>query len=71
MKQLEGAKIDEFKTHFRGEMLLPRDPGYDEVRQIWNAMIDRTPALIARCGSTDDVVQAVRFARQNDLVAIA
>ena len=61
MKQLEGAKIDEFKTHFRGEMLLPGDPDYDEVRQIWNAMIDRTPALIARCASPEDVVQAVKL----------
>ena len=69
MQQLEGAKIDEFKTHFRGEMLLPGDPDYDEVRQIWNAMVDRTPALIARCASPDDVVQAVRFARENNLLA--
>src|SRR4030095_627696 len=69
MKQLEGAKIDEFKTHFRGEMLLPGDPGYDEVRQIWNAMVDRTPGVIARCASPDDVVQAVRFASQNDALA--
>ena len=68
MKQLEGAKIDEFKTHFRGEILLPADAGYDEVREIWNAMIDRTPALIARCASPEDVVQAVKFARQNDLL---
>jgi FAD/FMN-containing dehydrogenase len=69
MQQLEGAKIDEFKTHFRGEMLLPGDPDYDEVRQIWNAMVDRAPALIARCASPDDVVQAVRFARENNLLA--
>ena len=44
MKQLQKAKIDEFKAHFRGDMLLPGDAGYDEVRQIWNAMIDRRPA---------------------------
>jgi FAD/FMN-containing dehydrogenase len=69
MQQLEGAKIDEFKSHFRGEALLPGDPDYDEVRQIWNAMVDRTPALIARCASPDDVVQAVKFARENNLLA--
>ena len=68
MKQLDGAKIDEFKTLFRGEMLLPADAAYDEVREIWNAMIDRTPALIARCASSDDVVPAVKFARQKDLL---
>src|SRR4029453_9777636 len=69
MQQLEGAKIDEFKSHFRGEALLPGDPDYDEVRQIWNAMVDRTPALIARCASPDDVVQAVKLARENNLLA--
>ena len=61
MKQLQKANIDEFKAHFRGDVLLPGDAGYDEVRQIWNAMIDRRPALIARCASPEDVVQAVEF----------
>jgi FAD/FMN-containing dehydrogenase len=68
MKPLERAKIDEFKAHFRGDVLLPDDPGYDEVRQIWNAMIDRKPALIARCAASEGVVQSVKFARQNDLL---
>ena len=68
MKQLERAKMDEFKADFRGDVVLPGDPAYDEVREIWNAMIDRTPALIARCASSEDVVQAVKFARQNDLL---
>ncbi len=60
--------IDEFKAHFRGNVLLPGDVGYDQVRQIWNAMIDRRPALIARCASPDDVVQAVGFARKHNLL---
>jgi FAD/FMN-containing dehydrogenase len=68
MKQLERAKIDEFKAHCRGEVLLPGDASYDEVRQIWNAMIDRCPALIARCASPEDVVQAVDFARKHSLL---
>lgn len=68
MKQLQKAEIDEFKAHVRGEVLLPGDVGYDEVRQIWNAMIDRRPALIARCASSEDVVQAVKFARKHDLL---
>jgi len=63
MKQLQKANVDELKAHFRGDLLLPGDAGYDEVRQIWNAMIDRRPALIARCASPEDVVQAVKFAR--------
>ena len=68
MQQLQKAKIDEFKTKFRGDVLLQDDADYDEVRQIWNATIDRKPALIARCAAADDVVQAVKFARNNDLL---
>ena len=68
MKQLQKANIDEFKAHFQGDVLLPGDAGYDEVRQIWNAMIDRRPALIARCASPEDVVQAVEFARKHNLL---
>ena len=66
--RLQLANIDEFKAHFRGDMLLPSDANYDEVRQIWNAMIDRRPTLIARCASSEDVVQAVPFARKHDLI---
>src|SRR5678815_3726472 len=68
MKRLERAKMDEFKADFRGDVVVSGDPAYDEVREIWNAMIDRTPALIARCASSEDVVPAVKFARQNDLL---
>ena len=68
MKALQQASIDEFKTHFRGDVLRPADTSYDETRQIWNATIDRKPALIARCTSTGDVVEAVKFARKHDLL---
>jgi FAD/FMN-containing dehydrogenase len=68
MKQLQRADIDEFKVQFRGDVILPGDAAYDEVRQIWNAMIDRRPGLIARCKSPEDVVQAVRFARKHELL---
>jgi len=68
MKPFEKAKMDEFKVQFRGDVVVPGDASYDEVREIWNAMIDRTPAMIARCASPEDVVQAVKFARQNELL---
>lgn len=68
MKQLQKAEIDEFQGNFRGDVLLPRDADYDSVREIWNAMIDRRPALIARCVSPEDVRQAVKFAREHDLL---
>jgi len=68
MTPLQQANIDEFKVHFHGNVILPDDSHYDEVRQIWNAMIDRRPALIARCTSTEDIVLAVQFARRHNLV---
>src|SRR3954466_5048088 len=56
-------------TSTLGERLLtPESRGYDEARTIWNAMIDRRPALIARCVSAAEVQQAVRFATANDLL---
>lgn len=68
MKQLDKSNLDELRTHFRGDLVVPGDNNFDEVRQIWNAMIDRKPALIARCKSPGDVVAAVRFGRQHDLL---
>ena len=68
MTQLQKSTIDGFKAQFRGDVLLPGDAGYDTVRQIWNAMIDRRPAVIARCASPEDVLQAVGFARTHHLL---
>ncbi|HKN93419.1 MAG TPA: FAD-binding oxidoreductase [Thermoleophilaceae bacterium] len=52
---------------FSGEQLRPGDAGYDEARVVWNGLFDRHPALIARCISTDDVVAAVNYGRENGL----
>lgn len=68
MSQLLEASVGEFKARFGGDTVLPGDSDYDDMRQIWNAMIDRQPALIARCTSPDDVVHAVNFARQHQLL---
>ena len=51
----------------RGPLLTPSELGYDESRSVWNAMIDRRPALIARCIGTADVIAGVNFARENGL----
>ena len=52
---------------FEGTLLRPGDPGYDHTRTVFNAMIDRSPALIARCGSAHDVAAAVNLARQHNM----
>jgi FAD/FMN-containing dehydrogenase len=52
----------------RGPVLTRDDPGYDEARSIWNALIDRRPALIVQCSGAADVVDAVNFAREQGLV---
>jgi FAD/FMN-containing dehydrogenase len=54
-------------TKLDGQVLLPGDAGYDEARTIWNGMIDRRPRMIFRAASVDDVVTAVRTARERDL----
>jgi FAD/FMN-containing dehydrogenase len=59
---------DDLAGVLRGELVLPDSPGYDEARRIWNGAIDRRPACIARCRGVADVVEAVRFARQRDLL---
>jgi FAD/FMN-containing dehydrogenase len=61
-------ELDRLAHSIRGELLPRGGPGYEEARAIWNAMITRRPALIARCRSAADVVRAVRFARDNDLL---
>ena len=65
---IDGAGFVELRGHFRGALLRPGEEGYDEARRIWNGGINRHPALIARCAGADDVVAAVRFARERDLL---
>lgn len=54
------------RNSLRGQSFCPDDPGYDQARAIPNAMIDRRPAIIARCASAADVIACVRFAREHD-----
>src|SRR5215468_693736 len=60
--------VEDLRTSVRGVVLCPGDPSYDETRTIPNAMIDRHPAIIARCAGAADVVACVRFAREHDLL---
>jgi FAD/FMN-containing dehydrogenase len=66
--QLDAEAVEGFKTQVRGAVLTPGDPGYDDAREIWNGLIDRRPALIVQCSGAADVVDAVNFARDNELV---
>ena len=59
--------INDFRNSLGGELILPGDSGYDEARQIWNAMIDRKPAMIVQVSGAGDVQTAVRFAGTNKL----
>lgn len=62
------ATPQELSSSLAGEVIEPGGPDYDEARKVFNGMIDKQPAVIARCANTDDVVAAVKFARDNDLV---
>jgi FAD/FMN-containing dehydrogenase len=55
------------KSKVKGQIVLPDDPNYNEVREIWNAMIDRKPAVIVQCAEADDVLHALSYARENGL----
>jgi len=65
---IEESVLSNFRTSLRGQLLLPNDPGYEESRKIFNAMIDRRPALIVRCAGVADVIAALKFARGHNLL---
>lgn len=65
---MDAKAVAALRERFRGALLRPLDEGYDEARRLWNGDIDRYPALIARCAGAGDVVEAVRFAREHDLL---
>ena len=58
---------EEIKGLIKGSIVVPDDHGYEEARQVWNAMIDRRPAVIVQCVQADDVPPVIRFARENGL----
>ncbi len=64
---INSLSLQNFKTGLRGELIGPGDAGYDRARRVWNGMIDKYPALVARCGDVGDVVSAIQFARSHNL----
>ena len=65
---IEATEVAAFQARLRGNVLRHSDAGYDDARKVWNGMIDKRPALIARCTGVADVMDAVNFARTNNLL---
>lgn len=66
--ELDQQMVGGLRMRLRGPVLLPGDAGFEEARTLWNGMIERQPALVARCLGTADVIEAVRFAREHELL---
>jgi len=64
---LDSGQLDALRSTIRGEVILPDDAAYDEARHVFNAMINRRPAVIVRCNDVADVISAVNFGRQAQL----
>jgi FAD/FMN-containing dehydrogenase len=65
---LKQETLDGLKMRLRGPVFAPGDAGFDESRTVWNGMIDRKPAVVARCLGTADVMTCVQFAREHELL---
>ncbi len=59
--QLDSAAVTAFKARLHGALVCPEDPPYEQARKVWNGMIDKHPALIARCTGVADVLHTVHF----------
>jgi hypothetical protein len=59
--------LENFRANLHGELIMLGDATYDSARRVWNGMIDKHPALIARCADSADVASAVQFARDQNL----
>jgi hypothetical protein len=62
------STLQALQAQLRGKLIQPQDEGYDQARQVYNAMIDKRPALIARCADVADVIACVNFARESKLL---
>ena len=65
---LAPAAIAKLVSELHGTVLRPADIGYDDARKVWNGMVDKRPALIARCADPEDVATCVRFAREKEIL---
>src|SRR5262245_63038540 len=65
---MASSAVNELKSHVPGELIVPSDLGYDIARTVFHASIDRRPVLIAQCVDREDVIRAVNFVRQHNLL---
>ena len=65
---LKGSSVEALSASLRGDLLLPGGTAYDAARRVWNGMFDKRPALIVRCTGAADVIEAVNFAREHQLL---
>jgi FAD/FMN-containing dehydrogenase len=65
------SDVAQLRCKLKGDVVIPGDPGYDEARKVWNGAVDKRPAMVVYCAHSDDVMEAVKFARSgNHLVAV-
>src|SRR5207244_5694220 len=67
VRKLDGAAVEALGAELRGQVIGPESEEYDAARTVYNAMIDKRPALIARCADAGDVIAALKFSREQDL----
>jgi FAD/FMN-containing dehydrogenase len=66
-QSLDASVVETLARRLRGPLVRRGDDEYDAARKVWNGMIDKRPALIARCAGAADVVECVRFAREHEV----
>jgi FAD/FMN-containing dehydrogenase len=65
--RIDSAAVDALRAGLRGQVILPGEAGYDNARTVWNAMIDRKPAVVVRCLGASDIIRSIRFGRDQNL----
>ncbi len=68
VRNLDASAVENFASQIRGKITLPGDPGYDDTRKVFNAMIDKHPGMIVKCVDVADVIHSVNFGRENGLL---
>lgn len=66
--KLDPSRIEDFRSRLKGQIILEGDVNYEDSRKVYNAMINKRPRIIAKCVDVADVVNAVKFGRENDLL---